>query len=108
LAKQQAAYANPAALAQHQALLAYQRAAQVNSSAPVQGWDQQSLASAFSTVSSNQPQNTEWYFDSGATSHMTSDVGTLSRSSIPCPPAPSSIVHFCQLLPLAPLLCLLH
>jgi hypothetical protein len=58
----------------------------------VPGWDQQSLASAFSTVSLNQPQNTDWYFDSGATSHMTSDAGTLSSTSVPCFPAPSSIV----------------
>ena len=34
-------------------------------------WDQQSLASTFSTNALNQPQQTnEWYFDSGATSHI--------------------------------------
>ena len=34
-------------------------------------WDQQSLASTFSTMALNQPQQTnEWYFDSGATSHI--------------------------------------
>jgi histone deacetylase 1/2 len=58
----------------------------------VHGWDQQSLTSAFSTVSLNQPQTTDWYFDSGATSHITSDVGTLSSTSTPCLSAPSSIV----------------
>ena len=42
-------------------------------------WDQQSLASTFSTMTLNQqPQQNEWYFDSGATSHMTSDSRTLS------------------------------
>ena len=35
-------------------------------------WDQQSLASTFSTMSLQQPQQSDWYFDSGATSHMTS------------------------------------
>jgi hypothetical protein len=44
------------------------------------GWDQQSLASAFSTVSLNQPPSQDWYFDSGATSHMTSDPSSISLS----------------------------
>jgi hypothetical protein len=92
-AQQQAAYANPAALAQHQALLAHQQAVQAAGQyTSVPGWDQQSLASAFSTVSLNQPQQSDWYFNSGATSHMTSDAGTLSSTSVPCFPAPSSIV----------------
>jgi hypothetical protein len=91
-AQQQAAYVNPAALAQHQALLAHQQALQSTAHAPVPGWDQQSLASAFSTVSLNQPQTTDWYFDSGATSHMTSDAGTLSSTVPPSFSAPSSIV----------------
>jgi hypothetical protein len=100
-AQQQAAYANPAALAQHQALLAHQQALQANlMQAPsgqyttVPGWDQQSLTSAFSTVSLNQPQNSDWYFDSGATSHMTNDVGILSSTVAPCFPAPSMPVVF--------------
>jgi hypothetical protein len=59
---------------------------------PVPGWDQQSLASAFSTVSLNQPHKSDWFFNSGATSHMTSDAGTLSSTSAPCFSAPSSIV----------------
>jgi histone deacetylase 1/2 len=98
LAHQQALLAQQA---QHQALLAHQQALQASMQAPgsvpgqytpVHGWDQQSLASAFSTVSLNQPQTTDWYFDSGATSHITSDVGTLSSTSTPCLSAPSSIV----------------
>jgi len=55
-------------------------------------WDQQSLASAFSTMSLNQPASTDWYFDSGATSHMTSDSSSLSFLSSPRYPFPSSIV----------------
>jgi len=39
------------------------------------GWDQQSL-----TVSLNQPATTDWFFDSGATSHMTSDSSTLTHN----------------------------
>jgi hypothetical protein len=98
-AQQQAAYTNPAVLSQHQALLAHQQALQANlMQAPsgqyttVPGWDQQSLASAFSTVSLNQPQNSDWYFDSGGTSHMTNDVGILSSTFVPCFLAPSFIV----------------
>jgi hypothetical protein len=93
-AQQQAAYANPAALAQHQALLAHQQAVQNNTYPPVQGWDQHSLASAFSTVSLNQPQNTDWYFDSGATSHMTSDAGILSSTSPPGFSSPCFVTFF--------------
>jgi hypothetical protein len=43
-------------------------------------------------MSLNQPQNTDWYFDSGATSHITLDVGILSSTSVPCFPPPSTIV----------------
>ena len=46
------------------------------------GSDQQSLASAFSTVSLNQPATNDWFFDSGATSHMTSDPSTLTHNFI--------------------------
>jgi hypothetical protein len=52
-------------------------------------WDQQSLASSFNTMALRQPQNIEWYFHSGATSHMTSDAGILSCSSLPRYPVPS-------------------
>ena len=44
------------------------------------GCDQQSLASPFSTVSLNQPATNDWFFDSGATSHMTSDSSTLTHN----------------------------
>jgi len=54
------------------------------------GWDQQSLASAFSTVSLNQPATNDWFFDSGATSRMTSDSSTLTHNFISR--YPSSIV----------------
>ena len=40
----------------------------------------------------NQPQTTEWYFDSGASSHMTSHLTALSHSSPPQSFTPSSIV----------------
>jgi hypothetical protein len=39
--------------------------------------DAQSLASAFSTVSLTPPQQTDWYFNTGATSHMTSVTPSL-------------------------------
>ena len=55
-------------------------------------WDQQSLASTFSTMSLNQPQSNDWYFDSGATSHMTSDSRTPSHSFPLRYPFPSAIV----------------
>lgn len=57
------------------------------------GWDQPSLASTFSTMMLQQPQNNnEWYFDSGATSHMTSHSNSLSHTSPSRYPTPSSIV----------------
>uniref|UniRef100_A0A0A8Y6X7 Uncharacterized protein n=1 Tax=Arundo donax TaxID=35708 RepID=A0A0A8Y6X7_ARUDO len=55
-------------------------------------WDQSSLASTFSTMTLNQPQNNEWYFNSGASSHMTSHSGTLSHIAHSRYPTPSSIV----------------
>ena len=55
-------------------------------------WDQQSLASTFSTMTLQQPPQTDWYFDSGATSHMTSNPSTLSHILSPRFPFPSSIV----------------
>ena len=55
--------------------------------------DQQSLASTFSTMTLNQPQpNNEWYFDSGATSHMTSQFDILSHTFPMRYPTPSSII----------------
>jgi hypothetical protein len=35
-------------------------------------WDQNSLASTFSTVTLTPPANNDWYLDTGASSHMTS------------------------------------
>ncbi|XP_025813048.1 uncharacterized protein LOC112890360 [Panicum hallii] len=40
------------------------------------GWDQQALVANFQTMSLQQPPQHEWYFDSGATNHMTSDAGS--------------------------------
>jgi hypothetical protein len=54
-------------------------------------WDQNSLASTFSTVTLTPPAN-DRYLDTGASSHMTSHDGTLSHSSIPRYPSPTSIV----------------
>jgi hypothetical protein len=55
-------------------------------------WDTQSLASAFSTATLQQPLTNEWYFDSGATSHITSSSSNLSHFTFPRYPTPSSIV----------------
>ncbi|XP_039784386.1 uncharacterized protein LOC120651088 [Panicum virgatum] len=57
-----------------------------------QGWDQQSLASNFQTMTLQQPPQHEWYFDTGATSHMASDSGILSSSSAPSSHCTSSII----------------
>jgi hypothetical protein len=72
------------ALAQHQAAQAAQgqqaQLAWTHSYGPaisLTGWDQQSLASAFNTVSLNQSPSQDWYFDSGATSHMNSDPSSV-------------------------------
>jgi hypothetical protein len=89
LAQQAQTYAihQAQALAQHQAAQAAQgqqaQLAWTHGYGPaisLTGWDQQSLASAFSTVSLNQPPSQDWYFDSGATSHMTSDPSSVSHS----------------------------
>ena len=55
-------------------------------------WDQNSLASTFSTMTVTPPVNNDWYLDTGASSHMTSHDGTLSHSSTPRFPSPTSIV----------------
>ena len=58
-----------------------------SSGAPLPSWDQQALLSDFSTMTLQPPQQREWYFDSGATTHMSSDAGTLSQSTptqLPC------------------------
>jgi hypothetical protein len=38
------------------------------------------------------PVNNDWYFDTGASSHMTSHDGSLSHTSTPRYPSPTSIV----------------
>ena len=59
---------------------------------PVAGlpsWDPTALASAFSTTSLTPPPSSDWYFDSGATSHMTSQSSSLSHIL----PGNGSIMH---------------
>jgi hypothetical protein len=58
----------------------------------------QSLASAFSTETLQQPPSTEWYFDLGASSHMTSS-SNLSHTFSPRYPTPSIVVGNGSLLP---------
>jgi hypothetical protein len=41
-------------------------------------WDQHDLANNFNTMMLAPPPNTEWYMDSGASSHMASNSGILS------------------------------
>ena len=55
-------------------------------------WDPTALASAFSTTSLTPPPSSDWYFDSGATSHMTSQSSSLSHILPLRYPTPSSIV----------------
>ena len=88
---------------QQQALLAGQWAGQwgVPSPAPMYGpplgvssnagWDQQALAAQFQTMQLQQPAQHDWYFDTGATSHVTSDAGIIS-STTPSPSCISTIV----------------
>lgn len=59
--------------------------------APYQ-WDQASLAGSFNTTTLQQPATNEWYMDTGAMAHMTSDFGTLSFTHPPNPNSPSHIV----------------
>jgi hypothetical protein len=57
------------------------------------GWDAQSLASFFSTMTLAPPTSvSDWVADSGASYHTTPDVGILSSTSPPPPSLPSSIV----------------
>jgi hypothetical protein len=56
-------------------------------------WDTQSLASTFSTTMLQQPLTNEWYFDSGATSYMTSSSSSLSHFF---PAVSYSFIHCCQ------------
>jgi hypothetical protein len=59
--------------------------------APTPVWDQQTLAANFQTVALQQPVQHEWHFDTGATSHMTSDAGIISQT-LPSRHIPSHIV----------------
>ena len=55
-------------------------------------WDSMDLAASFSTTSLTPPPSNEWYFDSGATSHMTSQPSSLAHVLLPRYPTPSSII----------------
>jgi hypothetical protein len=55
------------------------------------GWDNASLAAAFSTMAMTPPSS-DWVIDSGASYHTTPTTGTLSRSHPPHSSHPSSIV----------------
>jgi hypothetical protein len=56
-------------------------------------WDQAGLTNAFSTMTLQQPSPSgEWYMDSGATNHVTSDVGNLSHSHHTSSHTPSGII----------------
>jgi hypothetical protein len=56
-------------------------------------WDQNSLASTFSTMTLTPPVNNDWYLDTGASSHMTSHDGTLSLLN---PSVSLSHIHCCR------------
>jgi hypothetical protein len=53
-------------------------------SPPTGGWDNASLAAAFSTMAMTPP-SFDWVIDSGASYHTTPTTGTLSRSHPPFP-----------------------
>lgn len=55
-------------------------------------WDQAALANAFKTMTLSPPPSGEWYIDSGASNHMTSDPGNLSVAYPPPLSSPTSIV----------------
>jgi hypothetical protein len=57
----------------------------------VGGWDNASIAAAFSTMAMTPPSS-DWVIDSGASYHTTPTVGTLSRSHPLCSSHPYSIV----------------
>ena len=63
-------------------------------------WDQQQLVNAFNTVTlTPPPAPAEWYFDSGAGSHMATDSGILTSSSFSFNP-PNIVVGNESLLPI--------
>jgi hypothetical protein len=55
-------------------------------------WDHNDLAHNFNTMTLTPPPNTEWYMDSGASSHMASNSGILSHVSSPNYSTPTNIV----------------
>jgi hypothetical protein len=59
----------------------YTGAAAPGAAAPPPGWDLQQLATNFQTTTLQHPQQQEWFFDTGASSHMNSDAGILSHLS---------------------------
>ena len=88
---------------QQQALAAHQRAAPTGAAPwvapgfynPMTGlpsWDPTELAAAFNMTSLTPPSSNEWYIDTGATSHMTSQSSSLSNVLFPLYPNPSSII----------------
>jgi hypothetical protein len=60
-------------------------------SPPAGGWDNASLAAAFSTMAMTPPSS-DWVIDSGASYHTTPTAGMISRSHSPLSSDPSSIV----------------
>jgi hypothetical protein len=60
-------------------------------SPPAGGWDNASLAAAFSTMAMTPPSS-DWVIDYGASYHTTPTAGTLSRSHPSLSSHPSSIV----------------
>jgi hypothetical protein len=55
-------------------------------------WDQAELAHNFHIMTLTPPPTTEWYMDSGASSHMASNSGILSHVFCPNSSTPSSII----------------
>jgi hypothetical protein len=54
-------------------------------------FDQNQLMGAFNTMTLSPPSPSQWYMDSGASAHMTSDQGNLSRSFVSSA-APSHVI----------------
>ena len=50
------------------------------------------MASTFSTMTLDQPPGNDWFFDSGATSHMTPNASILTHISFLQYSSPSSII----------------
>jgi hypothetical protein len=55
-------------------------------------WDQQSLTLTFRAITLQQPQSTNWYFNLGATSHVTFDPHSLTHPATSRYHVPSSII----------------